>query len=243
MAKRHVSHHEAWSEHTKKLAELQRGDKVFIQNQVGPNPRKWERTGTVVECKDHDQYTVKVDGTGRLTLRNRKFLRKLKLMPKPLSSSSPPASDPMVTTLPTREPETGPDRDTVPEIQLPTDYTPSAIPAMQQPDLPTHQSPVPTHTYPSPAPVHPAPQPASPVHSITRPTSTSVSPTSPSPTVTARPTSPAPVDRPQRTRRPNTLFNPGTWDLSSLEEDSPTLTRKQVSDLFLHIAQMLDKGF
>ena len=239
MAKRHVSHHEAWTEHTKKLAELQRGDKVFIQNQVGPNPRKWERTGTVVECKDHDQYTVKVDGTGRLTLRNRKFLRKLKLMPKPSPS---PTSDQVVTTLPTREPEEEITRDIMQGTDLPTDYTPGAIPDMQQPDLSTHQSPVPTHTYPSQAPVHPTPQPASPVHRVTSPASTSVSPTSPSPTVTARPTSPAPVNRPQRTRRPNTLFNPGTWDLSSLEEDSPTLTRKQVSDLFLHIAQMLDKG-
>ena len=240
MAKRHVSHHEAWSEHTRKLAELQKGDKVFIQNQVGPNPRKWERTGTVVECKDHDQYTVKVDGTGRVTLRNRKFLRKLKLMPKPSSSS--PASNPVVTTLPTREPERETNRDVVQGTDLPTDYTPSAIPATQEPDLPTYQSLVPTHTYPSPAPVHSAPQPASPVHSVTRPTTTSVSPTTPSPAVTARPPSPAPVNRPQRTRRPNTLFNPGTWDLSGLEEDSPTLTRKQVSDLFLHIAQMLDKG-
>merc|ERR1719233_2366164 len=129
MAKRHVSHHETWTEHTKKLAELQRGDKVFIQNQVGPNPRKWERTGTVVECKDHDQYTVKVDGTGRVTLRNRKFLRKLKLMPKPPSSSVSPASDPVITTSPTCGPETGTDRDAVPVTQLPTDHTPSAMPA------------------------------------------------------------------------------------------------------------------
>ena len=95
MAKRHVLHHEAWSEHTKKLARLQEGDKVFIQNQVGPNPRKWERTGTVVECKDHDQYAVKVDGTGRVTLRNRKFLRQLKLIPKPPPSSSSPPTSPL----------------------------------------------------------------------------------------------------------------------------------------------------
>ena len=34
-----------------------------------------EITGVIVEVKDHDQYSVRVDGTGRLTLRNRKFLR------------------------------------------------------------------------------------------------------------------------------------------------------------------------
>ena len=56
------------------------------------------------------------------------------------------------------------------------------------------------------------------------------------------PASPTPVTRPQRARRPNTLFHPETWDLSGLEKDS-LLTRQQVSDLFLQIAQRLgDKG-
>ena len=49
--------------------------KVFIQNQTGNKPRRWDKTGTVVECKDFDQYLDKVDGSGRVTLRNRKFLR------------------------------------------------------------------------------------------------------------------------------------------------------------------------
>ena len=242
MAKRHILHHEAWSEHTKKLAQLQRGDKVFIQNQVGPNPRKWERTGTIVECKDYDQYAVKVDGTGRVTLRNRKFLRKLTPIPKPSPSSSSTASDPVITTFPTRETGTGTTRDDAQGTEFPTDYTPSAMPALQEPDLHTHHSPVPDHTYPSPAPVHPASQPTSPVHSVTRPPSTNASPTTPPPAVTATPASPAPATRSQRTRRPNTLFNPGTWDLSGLEDDTPTLTRKQVSNLLLHIAQNIDKG-
>ena len=64
---------EAWSEHTKKLPKLVLGNKVFIQNQTGPSPRRWDRTGTVIEVKDFDQYLIKVDGTGRTTLRNRKF--------------------------------------------------------------------------------------------------------------------------------------------------------------------------
>ena len=77
LAKRHVAHHEAWKEHAKKLPALPVGTKVFIQNQVGNHPRRWERTGTVMEVRDYDQYNVKVDGTGRLTLRNRRFLRSL----------------------------------------------------------------------------------------------------------------------------------------------------------------------
>ena len=76
LAKRVVAMREAWTEHTTKLAPLTVGDKVFLQNQRGPNPRRWDRTGTVLESKPHDQYLVKVDGTGRTTLRNRKFLRK-----------------------------------------------------------------------------------------------------------------------------------------------------------------------
>ena len=29
-----------------------------------------------VEVRQHDQYAIRVDGSGRITLRNRKFLRK-----------------------------------------------------------------------------------------------------------------------------------------------------------------------
>ena len=53
------------------------GDRVSIQNQYGSNPKRWDRTGVVMEVRDFDQYVVKVDGAGRLTVRNRKFLKKL----------------------------------------------------------------------------------------------------------------------------------------------------------------------
>ena len=33
-------------------------------------------SGIIVELKDYHQYLVKIDGSGRLTVRNRKFLRK-----------------------------------------------------------------------------------------------------------------------------------------------------------------------
>ena len=45
LAKRHVAKKESWSEHTRQLSPLTVGDKVFIQNQTGNNPRRWERTG------------------------------------------------------------------------------------------------------------------------------------------------------------------------------------------------------
>ena len=73
---RHMKASEYWTEHTKKLPPLVVGDHVRIQNQIGQNPLKWDKTGKVIEVKQYDQYAVRVDGSGRITLRNRKFLRK-----------------------------------------------------------------------------------------------------------------------------------------------------------------------
>ncbi len=57
---RHMTHQEKWSDHT----------------------------GTVIEVRQFHQYLVRVDGSGRHTLRNRKFLRKY----TPAHPSSPPRS-------------------------------------------------------------------------------------------------------------------------------------------------------
>ena len=80
---RHIKAEERWSEHTKRLPPLKVGDAVRIQNQVGPHPNKWDKTGIVTEVRQFNQYIVRVDGSGRATLRNRKFLRKFVPM-KPL---------------------------------------------------------------------------------------------------------------------------------------------------------------
>ena len=63
-------------ENSRSLPPLRHGDHVFVQNQRGRFPRRWDRSGIVVETKPHDQYIVKTSGRGRLTLRNRRFLRK-----------------------------------------------------------------------------------------------------------------------------------------------------------------------
>ena len=73
---RYMRSAERWSEHTKRLPPLTTGDYVRIQNQIGPHPTKWDKTGRVVEVRQFDQYVVRVDGSGRMTVRNRKFLRK-----------------------------------------------------------------------------------------------------------------------------------------------------------------------
>ena len=66
---------ESLKEHSRPLRPLVLGERVFIQNQQGTSPNKWDRSGIVVESSGHDQYQVKVDGSGRLTSRNRRFLR------------------------------------------------------------------------------------------------------------------------------------------------------------------------
>ena len=73
---RHQKAAEKWTEHTRQLPPLAVGDHVRVQNQVGNNPTKWDRTGQVTEVHQYDQYTVRIDGSRRPTLRNRKFLRK-----------------------------------------------------------------------------------------------------------------------------------------------------------------------
>ena len=59
----------------RELIPLSVGDSVQVQNQVGNRPRRWYATGTIVECLPHRQYRVVLDGSRRVTLRNRKFLR------------------------------------------------------------------------------------------------------------------------------------------------------------------------
>ena len=60
--------------HAHWLPPLVIGYRVFVQNQHGQHPNKWDQSGIVMELGNHDQYVVKVDGSGRLTLRNRCFL-------------------------------------------------------------------------------------------------------------------------------------------------------------------------
>ena len=67
---------EYWNEHTRQLPPLKVGDFVRIQNQTGQYSKRWDKTGTVIEVRQHDQYVIRVDGSGRVTNRNRKFLRK-----------------------------------------------------------------------------------------------------------------------------------------------------------------------
>ena len=95
MARRHIARGQELSKHTKKLAPLKVGDLVSIQNQHGNSPLRWDNTGTVVEVGDFDKYTVKVDGSGRLTTRNRRFLRPIRCYKEAISRPAPVAPPPV----------------------------------------------------------------------------------------------------------------------------------------------------
>ena len=58
---------ESLNEHVKSLPPLTVGERCFIQNQTGKEPKKWHRSGVVTEVLTHDQYLIKVDGSGRVT--------------------------------------------------------------------------------------------------------------------------------------------------------------------------------
>ena len=97
------------------LKPLEVGDSVQLQNQTGNQPRKWYNTGTVAGVLPHRQYQVILDGSRRVSLRNRKFLRKIlpisrvNSVPEPLSKPSPRVSPPLQTDYTTNAGDDNPD--------------------------------------------------------------------------------------------------------------------------------------
>ena len=78
----------SWTEHTRSMRQLKLGDKVRIQNQNGSRSKKWDKTGVIVQEMGNRQYQVRVDGSGRLSLRNRRFLKPLGVTELEKESSS-----------------------------------------------------------------------------------------------------------------------------------------------------------
>ena len=73
--KRHFLKSESLKQGCKNLKNLVTGDNVYVQNQAGPSPNKWSKSGTIIEVLPHDSYLVKIHGSNTVTKRNRKFLR------------------------------------------------------------------------------------------------------------------------------------------------------------------------
>ena len=89
LRKRALRNMEQLTPGTRHLPPLQVHDSVQVQNQLGKNPSRWDITGTVVEVKNHDQYVIRVHGSGRLKTRTRKFLKKIVPYASDYHSSTP----------------------------------------------------------------------------------------------------------------------------------------------------------
>ncbi|KAK3788809.1 hypothetical protein RRG08_029256 [Elysia crispata] len=59
---RHMQNWERWSERTKRLPSLTVGDYVRIQNQIGPYPLKWGKTGRVIENTEEGKKAFEKSG-------------------------------------------------------------------------------------------------------------------------------------------------------------------------------------
>ena len=142
---RHMRDLERWTEHTHQLPPLRVGDHVRLQNQTGHHPTKWDKTGLVIEVRQFNQYLVKTDGSGKVTLRNRQFLRKfIPVQPREprltisnyLTYQSLPASpDPTSSPLPTAI-DTSPSHTLLPDAAPPPSIPPLDSPAEETPTRP-----------------------------------------------------------------------------------------------------------
>ena len=79
------------------LKPLTIGTGVYVQN---PSTRKWDRSGRIIQALPNRQYKVVMDGSGRVTLRNRRFIR-----PNPLHAKQQ-THFPAITPGPLQDPNT-----------------------------------------------------------------------------------------------------------------------------------------
>ena len=66
---------EAMSEQTREVPTLVLGDVVLVQNETCPKTKKRELYVFVIEVLGNNQYSVKIYVYGRVSLRNRIFLK------------------------------------------------------------------------------------------------------------------------------------------------------------------------
>ena len=99
------------------IQDLKIGDHVLVQNQTGNQPTRWDKTGLVTEVLPHDQYLIRMDGSGQCTLRNRRYLR----------HCSPFMSDPreIVPTTPTSPVPIEKETEKPSTLPQPDGYTPN----------------------------------------------------------------------------------------------------------------------
>ena len=151
-AKRHVLKQEQLHHGTRPLPPLAVGSHVAVQDQTGKTPRAWTKTGTILEVLPHHSYLVRIDGSNRVTKRNRQFLRSIKPFSPPMFPAAPllpvtaPIPDAVATPVPTypvdnTSTSTAPDAatTTVPEVETnaPDVVVPQSA-STHKPVLPAH---------------------------------------------------------------------------------------------------------
>ena len=67
---------------------------VYVQNQHGNTPLKWDNSGTIAEVGAFNKYTIKIDGSWGLTKRNRRFLRPIRSYKEIISRTAPATRSP-----------------------------------------------------------------------------------------------------------------------------------------------------
>ena len=107
-----------------------------MQDQAGRTPTRWNKSGTILEVLPHDSLLVKIDGSAKVTKRNRKFLRRFEpfapqhirpqAQPPPAVPWVPPPQQEPPVPKPTSTQELGP----APPLEIPT----------SQPHTPTDSS-------------------------------------------------------------------------------------------------------
>ena len=161
---------ERWTVHTRRLPPLAVGHHVCIQNQTGPHSNKWDKTGIIIEVRQFDQYVIRVDGSGRITLRNRKFLRRYvpvqapqprrtiyddlrhitQLPAKPVASPTLRPTTCLPTTPTSNQPTPEPTPSQSPTSTIPTTASPAHLsPSHSEPAVNTPSRPLPDPSPPT----------------------------------------------------------------------------------------------
>lgn len=138
----HMTHQEIWNEYTKSLTPLRVGCRVRIQNQLVPIHTNGTEQALSSKVHQFHQCLIRVYGSGRQIIRNRKFLRKYIPVYQPAKRRSiledfanlpPPSPSDDTTTSPK------PHSNLPPTTPLPDDTT-------TPPQSPTISPPTPLHT-------------------------------------------------------------------------------------------------
>ena len=141
----------SYNQHAKTLPYIAPGSKVLIQEKG-----KWYKSGTVIKSLPFRQYEIKKDGSGFITVRNRRFLKKIETLPSrsgfpmpsaststagpPTSPSTPPQSPQKTSTPPSPTPLSN----SPPPIQTQTSANESVQTPCQAGEPPTQESSHPT---------------------------------------------------------------------------------------------------